>query len=61
MTQMFRVESKPQGALFTGRVEPTASAVYAEYRTESAEYLHVVAAGGEESWWRVESASPVAA
>lgn len=56
---MRRLESKPQGAQFTGRVEPEGGSVYAYYRDAVHEYVQIVT-GLRESWWRIESAEMAA-
>lgn len=52
---MIRLQVKPQGARFTGRVEPEGGSVYAYYRDASSEYVQIVT-GLRESWWRLEPA-----
>jgi len=51
---MIRIERRPQGAQFTGRVEPEGASVYAYYRDAAHEYVHI-ATGLRESWWRLEA------
>lgn len=53
---MRRLESKPQGAQFTGRIEPEGGSVYAYYRDAVHEYVQIVT-GLRESWWRLETPS----
>ena len=53
---MIRLERKPQGAQFTGRVEPEGGSVYAYYRDAANDYVQIVT-GLRESWWRLESPS----
>lgn len=60
MIQMFRLESKPQGLTQIGRTV-TASGIYTDYVSDSGRAFLQIESGGESSWWRVESASPVAA
>lgn len=49
---MVRLETKPQGALFTGTVQPESGAVWSLYRTDSGRrYWWAVTDDGRGSWW----------
>ncbi len=60
MIQMFRRESKPQGLTQIGHTV-TASGIYTDYVSDSGLAFVHIESNGESSWWRVESASLVAA
>lgn len=47
-----RLESKPQGAVFTGTVEPELSVTWSLYRTDSGRSVwHAIMSDGRDSWW----------
>lgn len=54
--QMFRLEGKPMGLSFTGRVDvPAAGLLAALYVSESGrEYIHLESVDSA-SWWRLEA------
>lgn len=52
MSQLHRLESKPQGAVFTGVVEPELSVTWSLYRTDSGRRAwQAVTSDGRDSWW----------
>jgi len=57
MHQLYRLESKPQGAVFTGTVEPELSVVWSLYRTDSGRSVwHAIMSDGRDSWWEEANA-----
>lgn len=48
-----RLESKPQGAVFTGRIEPEGNSTWSKFvLPESGTVIWQCVTGMDESWWK---------
>lgn len=54
MTTLSRLESKPQGAVFTGKVEMEGNSTWSKYLLPESGVIvwHCVTVGMDEAWWK---------